>query len=299
MARQLRGVDPKNTEPSKPKILIFGRPGVGKTWCSLEWPSVYYIDTEGGANLDHYTDKLKKAGGAYLGPKDGANDFNVVIEEVVTLATTEHPYRTLVIDSFSKLFNTQVDINYEAMQKAGREMDKTFGAEKKTAISMTRRLVRWFEKLDMNCILICHEKDSWKDGKQVGYTFDGWDKLEYELHLALHITKIGKTRTARVSKSRLTPFPDEDRFDWNYETFAERYGRSVIESAAKATKMATPEQIKKLEGLISALNVTPENVAKLLEKASAETFDEVPTETADKWIGELSKRVVGLVGAAA
>ena len=65
---KLRAVDPKAASPSKPKILIFGKPGVGKTWTSLDFPSVYYIDTEGGADLNHYTDKLKKAGGVYFGP---------------------------------------------------------------------------------------------------------------------------------------------------------------------------------------------------------------------------------------
>lgn len=299
MGKALRGIDPKATEPSKPKILIFGKPGVGKTWASLDFPSVYYIDTEGGANLDHYTDKLKKSGGRYLGPKDGANDFGVVLEEIVTLATTEHPFRTLVIDSFSKLFNTQVDINYEQMQKAGREMDKTFGAEKKPAISLTRRMVRWFEKLDMNCILVCHEKDLWKDGKQVGVSFDAWDKLEYELHLALNITKAGKARYAQVTKSRLEPFPEAERFPWSYEEFAARFGKDIMEASAKVAVMATQEQIQRLQGLIAALNVTPENVTKLLDKANAETFEEVPTDTAARWITDLSKRVSVLVSSPA
>src|SRR5664280_1663930 len=72
---KLKAKDPKTTEPSKPKILIFGKPGVGKTWFSLDFPSVYYIDTEGGADLAHYTAKLIKSGGVYMGPEDGSLDF--------------------------------------------------------------------------------------------------------------------------------------------------------------------------------------------------------------------------------
>lgn len=291
MARTLKGTDPKAAKPSKPKILIYGRPGVGKTWASIDFPSVYYIDVEGGANLEHYTDKLKAAGGAYLGPMDGSNNFETVIEEVITLATTEHHYRTLVIDSYSKLFNTQVDINYEAMSKAGREMDKTFGAEKKPAIALTRRLVRWLDKLDMNAILICHEKAQWKDGKEVGATYDGWDKLEYELHLAMQIVKQGAARKARVTKSRLAEFPDAESFPWSYDEFAKRYGRDVIESGATAIKLSTPEQLKQLDAMIQVLKVDAEVIEKWKDKAGVETFAEMDTDTIAKCIAYLDAKI--------
>src|ERR1700679_323108 len=104
--RKLRGRDPTEAKPSRPKILIFGKPGVGKTWASLDFPSVYYIDTEGGADLDHYRAKLRNSGGAYLGPDQGSLDFDVVIAQIQALATEEHHYRTVVIDSISKLWNT-------------------------------------------------------------------------------------------------------------------------------------------------------------------------------------------------
>src|SRR5262249_38170256 len=102
---KLKAVDPKAAEPSKPKILIFGKPGVGKTWGSLDFPSVYYIDTEGGADLKHYTDKLTKAGGMYFGPEQGSLSFASVLEQIQALATERHSFRTVVIDSISKLMN--------------------------------------------------------------------------------------------------------------------------------------------------------------------------------------------------
>lgn len=262
MARALKGKDPKEAVPSKPKAVIFGKPGVGKTWASMDFPSVYYIDTEGGANLSHYTDKLKKSGAKYLGPEDGSNDFDVVLEEIVTLATTKHPYRTLVIDSFSKLFNTQVAADYDRLETKGRDMEKTFGAEKKGAINATRQMVRWFEKLDMNVILICHEKAQWKDGKEVGQTFDAWDKLEYELHLALQIVKVGKDRKAVVTKTRLEQFPDGAVFPWSYAGFAERYGKDVMEAAAVPTALATPAQVAQYNAIMGIVKVDP----KILEK---------------------------------
>ncbi len=297
MARALKAKDPKEATPSKPKVLVYGRPGVGKTRASLDFPSVYYIDTEGVANLNHYTDKLQKAGGMYLGPEDGANDFDTVLGEIITLATTPHAYRTLVIDSFSKLFNTRVAADYDRMQKAGRDMDKTFGAEKKGAIGATRQMVRWFEKLDMNVILICHEKEMWVDGKSNGQTFDAWDKLEYELHLAMQITKQGNSRKAKVTKSRLQQFPDASVFDWSYAAFADRFGREVMEAGAVATKLATPEQVKQYLALMEAVKVDPRIIEKWDE--NCENINELDADGMNKRIEFLVSKMPKAEGAAA
>lgn len=136
MASKLKAVDPKSAAPSKPKVLVFGKSGIGKTWTSLDFPNVYYIDTESGADLGHYTDKLKKSGGAYLGVDQGSLSFDTVLEQVQALATEKHPYKTLVIDSISKLFNTEIATE---MEKLG---DKdVYGASKKPAVAYMRRLV--------------------------------------------------------------------------------------------------------------------------------------------------------------
>lgn len=262
MARTLKATDPKAAKPSRPKVLIFGKPGAGKTWTALDFPGAYLIDCEGGANLSHYTDKLKASGGLYLGPDQGSNDFATVTDEIVTLATTKHDRKTLIIDSISKLFNTAVSAEHERMEKAGRDMEKTFGAEKKPALNWLRRWLRWFEKLDMTVLLIAHEKDLYRDGKLIGVTFDCWDKLEYELHLAMNVVKQGSSRKARVTKSRLLAFPDAEVFDWSYATFAERFGREVMEAQSESVVMSTPEQAKQLADLLAVVKVD----AKVLEK---------------------------------
>lgn len=281
MARTLKATDPKAAKPSKPKILIYGKPGVGKSFTALDFPSAVLIDCEGGSNLPHYTDKLKASGGIYLGPDQGANDFSVVTEEIITLATTKHPYRTLIIDSYSKIMGTAISAEYERMEKAGREMDRTFGAERKPALNWTRRWLRWFEKLDMNVLMVCHEKDVYQDGKMLGTTFDGWDKLGHELHLALNIIKVGASRKARVTKTRLTGFPDGEAFDWSYATFAERYGKDIMEASAEPTALATPEQTKQFADLIAIVKVDP----KVLEKW------EENGDSADLTKDDLQKRI--------
>lgn len=287
----LRAKDPKEARPSKPKILIFGRPGAGKTWGALDFPSVYYIDTEGGANRDHYTDKLKKSGGVYLGPEDGSNDFNVVTEEIQTLASSTHKHRTLVVDSYTKIFNTQVTTDYQRMEDNKRDMDKTFGAEKKPAINWTRKWLRWFGRLDMNVILICHEKDIYRDGKVDRVGFDGWDKLEYELDLCLQIVKQGESRTAKVTKSRLEQFADASAFPWSYKEFAARYGQDIIESAAVPIIPASADQIARLNQLIDLLKVPADLTDKWKEKAGVDEWREMDTETIQKCLDYLTVKL--------
>jgi len=291
VARTLKGCDPKAAKPSKPKILIYGKAGVGKTWTSLDFPGVYYIDTEGGANLKHYTDKLHASGGSYLGPSDGSNDFSTVLNEIVSLATTKHNFRTLVIDSYSKLFNTCIDVEYERMERSGRDMSKTFGAEKKPSIYFTRRMIRWFEKLDMNVIMVCHEKPQWFGGEQVGVTFDGWDKLEYELHLALQIVKQGNSRKAKVTKSRLEEFRDGLMFDWSYPSFAKLWGQDVIEKQPESISLASDEQVSVIKSLIESVRVDQKIIEKWLEKAGADRFEDMDAISIQKCINHLTNKI--------
>ena len=122
----LRAKKPELVEASKPKFLISGKSGVGKTMFALSFPKVYYIDTEGGAVRAQYKEKLIASGGAYLGKEEGSQDFQVVIDEIKTLATTKHDFNTLVIDSFSFLYNL-------AAAKAEEKSGSDFGKDKKEA----------------------------------------------------------------------------------------------------------------------------------------------------------------------
>lgn len=290
---KLKAVAPKAAEPSKPKILIFGKPGVGKTWTSIEFPKVYYVDTEGGADLAHYTEKLEKAGGAYLGVDQGSLDFAEVMGQIKALATEQHEYRTLVIDSISKLFNTAIANEAERLADAGKKNE--FGADKKPAVSMMRQMVSWLTRLDMNVILIAHEKPLWGmvngERQEVGVTFDCYDKLEYELHLCLNIVKLGGKHTARVRKTRLIGFPDATSFEWSYPAFAERYGKDVMEKPATALQLATPEQLAEIERLLGIVKLSPDATKDKWIEENKETLHEIEAEKIDSIIKYLKEKI--------
>lgn len=281
----LRGKNPKHAKPARPKIVLFGPPGVGKTWGSLDFPSCYYVDTEGGASLDHYTDKLEKVGALYLGPEDGANDFDVVLDDLRTLATTKHDRKTLIVDSFTKLFNTEIQVEHDRLVKQGKKTD--FGVDKKPAVSKTRQLIAWLDKLDMNAILICHEKPLWQNGEQVGATFDGWDKLAYELNLVCQIVRHGADRKAKVHKSRFDSFGEGELLDWSYGEFAKRFGKEVMEATSHAVALATTEQVKQARKLVDMLRIDESKVLKGFESAGVTCWEDMTSDRIQQSISKL------------
>ena len=283
---KLLGVDPKLAEPARPKIVIFGKPGVRKTIVSLDFPSTYYIDTEAGANLPFYTDKLKASGGVYFGREQGSQDFATVIEQVKALATETHPYKTLVIDSLSKIYN--LEINKEAERLGEKD---AFGASKKVPVRMSSTLIRWLDKLDMNCIIVCHEKPEWSKGEQIGFVPDAHDKLEYELNLCLRITKEGDTSYAYVKKSRLAEFANVTRFEWTYEEFSKRYNKKTLEANAVKVDLATAEQLKEINDLLEIVKLPDGEVDKWLKKANADVLADLDTKQIAACISMLKGKI--------
>jgi hypothetical protein len=291
---KLKAKDPKSTEPRKPQLVLFGASGVGKTWFALSFPNVYYIDTEGGAQRSHYMERLAGSGGRYLGPDDGANDFDVIIEQTKALGTERHGFKTLVIDSVTKPFITAISTEGERLGSAN-----AFGADKKPAISYMRRLITAVSRLDMNVIFVAHEKAEWgldKDGNraEIGKIPDAHEKLIYELDLALQVTKRGPARKAVVKKSRLQGFPEAEHFDLDYDLFAERYGKDIITKAVIPLALATPEQVTEINHLLSVLHPDKQGrefLQKCLDKANAETPAELNIEQATATITALRKKL--------
>ena len=287
---KLKAKDPKDVVPGKIKMMIFGKSGIGKTWLSLDFPKPYYIDAEGGARLAHYQAKLAAVGGSYFGVEDGALSFEEVLGQIQALATEKHDYQTLVIGSVTKLYQTAI------AEQAQRLGDKdAFGASKKPAIAYMRRLVNWVQRIDMNVVFEAHEAAEWGmvngQREQIGTNADTWDKLIYELDLTLQVVKQGSSRYALIRKSRLVGFPETEKFPLEYAEFAKRYGKDFIEGEVKQINLATPEQIAELISWFDTLGVRDEEKQKVLDKAKAETIEELTVEQADAYLAFLKAKV--------
>lgn len=292
MASKLKAVAPKAAEPSRPKILLFGRPNAGKTWAAVDFPGCYYIDTEGGAKEKRYIQKLEAAGGMYFGPEQGSTSFDEVMGQIRALATEEHQFKTVVIDSISKLFALEIAREAERLANEGKKNE--FGADKKPAVGYMRQLVAWLTRIDMNAILIAHHRAEWGKDKngdrvEIGDTFDCWDKLEYELDLALYIVREGPKHFARVRKSRLGEFPNGQMFPWSYDDFANLYGRSVIEGAVKTLVLASAAQVAEIHRLLGIVKVPEDWQEKVFKKANVEAWAEMDSDKIDACIASLKK----------
>lgn len=289
---KLKAKKPDEVSPGKIKMLSFSKSGVGKTWLSMDFPSPYYIDCEGGARLGHYQAKLAESGGAYFGVEDGALDFGAVISQIEALATEKHSYKTLAIGSITKLYQHAI-----ACEQARLGDKDAFGASKKPAVSAMRRLVTWIQRLDMNVLFEAHESAEWgispKTGQreEIGSVPDVWDKLIYELDLTLRLEKRGPARVCIVRKSRLTGFPEGDSFPCNYSEFATRYGKDFIEAESTPIVLASKEQVTEINRLLSVLNIGEKEIERILTKAQAETVSDLSEEHADKMIVWLRGKV--------
>jgi len=269
--RELKGKRPVGKDiPAR--IIISGDAGVGKTWFSLDFPNCYYIDIEGSAERRHYSEKLAAGGGAYFGRDDGSHDFETVLNEIITLATVDHEYKTVVIDSFTELYNTAAAI---AELRVGND----WGKDKREANKPTRQLLRWLSKLNLTVLMICHQADEWgkdSNGDQsvIDTTYDGYKKLKFNLDLWIEMQLQGNTRRGRVRKSRLPGFPIGETFDLNYSEFADRYGVDLINAKRETIhQTAGTEAGKQLMDLCRDAGVPNEQIDRWTNKAGVETVD--------------------------
>lgn len=286
----LKGVKPEAIKTTKPKFMLSGKPGTGKSMFALNFPSPYYIDTEGGATRKQYVDKLIASGGVYLGPSDGSQDFREVINQIKELATTPHSYKTLVIDSFSKIYNLECAA---AEERVGSD----FGKDKREANKPARQMMRWLERLDMAVVLVCHQKDKWsrRDNQLIleGSTFDGFPKLDYELDLWLETKLAGNKRYATVVKSRIDGFPVTTDISLDYPTFSKLYGEATMEAPVKPIVLASPEQVAEIARIVELLKIPEDESDKWLTKFQAVEWEDLSRENATKLLEHLTKLMKG------
>lgn len=286
----LKAIKPSVVKARKPHIMLSGEAGTGKTYFALNWPSPYLIDTESGATRDQYVKKLTEGDGGYLGPEQGSQDFQEVISQVRELATTKHQYKTLILDSFSKLYNIEA-------AAAEDRIGSDFGKDKREADKPTRKLLTWLERLPMSVILICHQKDRWERREReliyAGSTYDGYKKLHYDLDLWLQAKMVGTKRFATVAKSRIDAFPVLTDINLDFPTFQKLYGASVIDEEVAPIVLATAEQLAEIQRIVDLLKIPQEDLDKWLAKAQAVELDDLSKENATKFLEFLTKKLRG------
>lgn len=275
----LRGVKPEAIQ-KRLKALFYGSAGVGKTTAAISFPKPYLIDTEKGAENTQYVKILEKAGGAVF----QTSDFEELINEVKALLTEKHEFKTLIIDPLTILYNDLLD---KAALKVGTEFGRHYGEANKKMKHLFSLLLR----LDMNVIITSHAKTEYGQNLAViGQTYDCYKKLDYLFDLVFEIQKRGKERVGIIKKSRIETFPDGETFPFSYDEIAKRYGIDILEKDAISEKLATKEQIDHLKHLINLYKEPEEVVQKWLDKANAETLEEMNEEIIKKLIVHMENK---------
>jgi hypothetical protein len=276
---KLRGIKPEKIE-KRLKALFYGSAGVGKTTAAIQFPAPYLIDTEKGASNQQYTDILKKSGGVIF----QTSDFEELVAEVKILLTEKHPYKTLIIDPLTTIYNDLLD---KSALKVGTEFGRHYGDANKKIKELLNLLLR----LDMNVIITSHAKNEYGQNLAVlGQTFDCYKKLDYLFDLVFEVQKRGKDRVAVIKKTRIETFPDGDYFPFSYTEIANRYGKEILEKDSVAEVLATKEQIEELKFLIELYHEPEEVVQKWLDKAEASTLQEINSSIMEKLISHMKSK---------
>lgn len=280
----LRGVKPTAVK-KRLKALFFGAAGVGKTTAAIQMPSPYLIDTERGAENDQYVKLLKSKGGAVF----QTSDFDEMLAEVVSLLTEQHNYRTVIIDPLTVVYNDLCDKSAKSLVTREDPEGTAFGRHKGKADRQVKHLMNLLLRLDMNVVITSHAKILWGEGMtKLGNTFDCYAKLDYLFDLVFEIQKRGADRVGIVRKTRIEGFPEGEVFPFGYEEIAQRYGREILERAAVAQALASPEQVTQLKSLLEVRTDGAGLLEKWLDKADSATVEELPEDVALKCIAFLT-----------
>lgn len=272
----LRAVKPEAIE-KRLKAFLYGAAGTGKTTFCASFPKAYFIDSEKGAENQQYIDLLISNGSSVY----RTNDFDELKKEVISLLTEKHEYKTLVIDSLTTIHNDLID---KMALKHGNEFGRHFSEANKAMKHLCNLLMR----LDMNILITSHAKNEYGANLAVlGVTFDCFKKIDYLFDLVFEVQKRGAERYCVTKKSRVSSIPDGESFLFSYDEIANRYGKEILLRDAVPQELATDEQVKQLNELITINRIFPDVQRKWLDKAGSETFSEMPRDSIQKLIDYL------------
>jgi hypothetical protein len=152
------------------KVLLYGRPGAGKTWLAAQASNVPAMSPVAYMTSDaSEADTLKKAAPlAYHLPIKKFDDFwNIYNDAAVGLKDpSKLPFKTVVIDTGTEaermwMRDIRTDLVIRGTRPGGGEINVDVPSVREwgQSISGMRRLVRAFRELPVNFIVTAHEKE--------------------------------------------------------------------------------------------------------------------------------------------
>lgn len=287
---------PPEAKNKRVKMMVFSSPGLGKTTAAINWPKAVIVDMEHGT--DNYHETILKNGSIVL----HTTNPDEVKDEIKTLLTEKHDYRTIVIDPVTILYQaiqekwTRIFSKYADTEKATELQDFGFRYWAKVK-SDYKAIMRMLLACDLNVILTAHQKDVYGEGmKKVGF---GSDSMKGDEHIFDYVfqlvmdskgrrTAITKKERAEIGKAK---FPQE--FEWSYANFLIYYGKEALEREATPVPLASPDQVDEVKRLLSIVKVESDWEADVLTKADVDTWQEMTAEKIGKVLDFLNKKLKG------
>lgn len=170
-----------------PMLTIFGDAGMGKTTLAATMPDAVFIRTEDGLQA------IPEAERPDAFPI--AQDVNTVLEQISALLKSEHQYKTLVIDSITKLDDLVVKHIVESDEKKPKSINQAlggYGAGMMAVAAMHRRI-------KAGCDLLNREKS-------MNVVFIGHADME---HIELPDSEPFMRYSMRLSKKSIAPYTDD------------------------------------------------------------------------------------------
>jgi len=284
---------PLEKKEKRLKLFLYGPAGVGKTTAAIQFPNAVIIDMEKGT--ENYQRTITKAESIVLqttSPDDVKNEIKTLINET-------HPYKTLIIDPVTSLYNatqekwSRIFERYATNEKQAQLQDfgmRYWGRVKSDYKAIQRLLMT----LDMNVIVTSHQKDIYGAGMQkVGVGPDSMKGDDYFFDYVFQLVSSGGKRIANTIKERAeiggAKFPEQ--FEWSYENFLRFYGSEIIEKRSVPLQMATEDQIEEIKKLLDIVKIDEDTITKWFTKADCSDWSEMDSKTIEKCIIHIRKQL--------
>jgi hypothetical protein len=285
----LRAKKPE-VKPARVKALIYADKGVGKTHFCCSFPNAYYIDTEGLQDYPQFVEMIRANNSdlVYL------TELSEIIKEVKELLSTKHDYRTLIIDSLSFPYGWIAQLEADRLiEKDSSKEGTEYGANLAKGKRLIFQLGILLSRLDMNVIVVAHEKMKFADNKETGKTYDISDKMAYSLGSVWQMKLMGKSRKLFIEKTRYKELKTSDHinFDDGFNVLKSLFSEEIFVRKSNIEELATPEQVKSFNHLIQIFNVPTETIQKWLINTQATEIENMPRKLIQEYIDKLNARL--------
>ena len=161
-----------------------------------------------------------------------------------------------------------------------------------------KRLANLIMALDMNVVITAHAKTEYGQNlSKLGYTFDGWRQLDYWFDLVIELGKKGKKRFAKVVKTRLEPFPDEDVFEWSYDAIQQALRREHAGEGGGQRAAGDAGAGPRDQGAARVVRLPEGTTDKWFAKAGVDDWEDMPADVIAKCIEYVKNRLPAMAAA--